>query len=101
MLFRSRVLVPVPLPYVASVLYLLQNPLHQTELAKKIWRGGEPPTLDDKDGLYVAIAEELRNQTDDLAGAVPEGEPWEFALPTTLVWLQPDSTLPIFVPAVT
>ena len=92
----ARVLVPVPLAYVASVRYLLQNPLGETELRKKVWRGGEPPTIDDKDGLFVSIAEEMRNQTDDLAGAKPEGLPWEFTLPTTLVWLQPDDKLPTF-----
>jgi hypothetical protein len=27
---------------------------------------------------------------------VPEGEPWEFTLPTTLVWLQPTDALPTF-----
>lgn len=92
----ARVLVPVPLAYADSVRYLLQNLDKETELRKKVWRGGEPPTIDDKDGLYVSIAEELRNQTDDLAGATPEGQPWEFTLPTTLVWLQPDDTLPVF-----
>jgi hypothetical protein len=93
----ARVLVPVPLAYITSVQFLLQNPLHETELRKKVWGGGDRPTLDDKDGLYISIAEELRNQTDDLAGATPEGEPWEFMLPTTLVWLQPDDKLPTFV----
>ncbi len=92
----ARVLVPVPLAYADSVRYLLQNLGKETELRKKVWRGGEPPTIDDDDGLYVSIAEELRNQTDDLAGATPEGQPWEFTLPTTLVWLQPDATLPTF-----
>jgi hypothetical protein len=90
----ARVLVPVPLAYVDSVRFLLQNPLKETELRKKVWRGGDAPLL--KDPLYESIAEELRNQTDDLAGATPEGDPWEFTLPTTLVWLQPDGTLPTF-----
>ena len=87
-----RVVVPVPIPYVDSVLYLLQSP--STDLASKVWQGGDPPTLDSP--LYVSLAQEFRNQTDDLAGAVPEGAPWEFTLPTTLVWLQPDGTLPTF-----
>jgi len=90
----ARVLVPVPLAYVDSVRYLLQNPLGETELRKKVWKGGESPTLDSD--LYRSIAEELRNQTDDLAGATPEGPSWEFTLPTTLVWLQPDDKLPSF-----
>jgi hypothetical protein len=75
------------------VLYLLQSPA--TDLASRVWRGGDPPTLDSD--LYVSLAQEFRNQTDDLAGATPEGDPWEFTLPTSLIWLQPDSTLPTFV----
>lgn len=90
----ARVLVPVPLAYVKDVQFLLQNPLKKTKLADKVWGGGDLPTLDDP--LYISIADEFRNQTDDLAGATPEGDPWEFTLPTTLVWLQPDGTLPVF-----
>jgi hypothetical protein len=88
-----RVVVPVPVAYVDAVLYLLQSPA--TDLASKVWRGGDPPTLDSD--LYVSLAQEFRNRTDDLAGATPEGDPWEFTLPTSLIWLQPDSTLPTFV----
>jgi hypothetical protein len=87
-----RVVVPVPLAYSQAVIYMLQSAA--TELSQKVWLGGEPPTLESP--LYESIAEELRRQTDDLFGATPEGEPWEFKLPTTLVWLQPDSTLPVF-----
>ena len=92
----ARVVVPVPLAYVDSVKYLLQNPHHKKKLRDKVWKGGERPTIEDKEGLYISITEELRNQTDDLNGAKPEGDPWEFTLPTTLVWLQPDATLPTF-----
>ena len=63
-------------------------------VADKIWQGGGVPTIDDP--LYKSIADELRAQTDDLAGATAEGDPWEFTVPTTLVWLQPDGTLPTF-----
>jgi hypothetical protein len=87
-----RVVVPVPLAYSQAVVYMLQSAA--TELAQKVWLGGEPPTLESP--LYESIAEELQRQTDDLFGATPEGEPWEFKLPTSLVWLQPDSTLPVF-----
>jgi len=90
----ARVLVPVPMSYIKAVQFLLQNPLKETELRKKVWRGGDTPIIGSP--LYESIAEELRDQTDDLAGAVPEGDPWEFTLPTTLVWLQPNDTLPTF-----
>jgi hypothetical protein len=36
------------------------------------------------------------NSYDDLAKATPEGEPWDVVLPTTLVYLQDDATLPVF-----
>jgi hypothetical protein len=90
----ARVLVPVPMAYINDVQFLLQNPLKETELRNKVWRGGETPLIGSP--LYESIAEEFRNQTDDLAGATPEGQPWEFTLPTTLVWLQADATLPEF-----
>jgi hypothetical protein len=97
----ARVVVPVPLAYYESVIYLLQRHKRALSLSEKVWRGGERPLLDDKDGLYISIAEELRNQTDDLSGAKPDPnvEPWYFTLPTTLVWLQPDATLPVFPPS--
>ena len=88
----ARVVVPVPIAYVTAVQFLLQSTT--TDLRKKVWGGGSRPTLDDP--LYVSVTEEMRTQTDDLAGATPEGTPWEFTLPTTLVWLQPDATLPKF-----
>ncbi|HEX6456721.1 MAG TPA: hypothetical protein VF009_09420 [Solirubrobacterales bacterium] len=87
-----RVVVPVPPAYAEAVAYMLQSPA--ADLAQKVWLGGEPPTIESP--LYESLAEEIRNQTDDLEGAKPEGEPWEFTLPTTLVWLQPDATLPVF-----
>ena len=59
-----------------------------------VWNGGDTPRL--KDPMFKSIAEELRNQTDDLAGAIPEGDPWEVVLPTTLVNLQQDGELPVF-----
>lgn len=61
------------------------------EIAKP---GGEAPTIDDP--LYRSIADELRAQTDDLAAAMPEDTPWEFTVPTTLVWLQEGPELPVF-----
>lgn len=87
-----RVMVPVPVNYIPAVEYLLQST--KPELGQRIWLGGPRPTLDSD--LYISIADETRDQTDDLAGATPEGTPWEFTVPTTLVWLQKDGTLPVF-----
>jgi hypothetical protein len=54
------------------------------------WEGGPAPVIGDP--LYVPLYEELREQQDDLANAVPEGEAWTFTLPTSLVYLQNSST---------
>jgi hypothetical protein len=83
----ARVVVPVHPAYNDTVMYFLE---HNGE----IWQGGDPPRLDDP--LFISLADELRDQTDDLQNATPEGDPWEVVLPTTLVYLQQDSTLPTY-----
>src|SRR5437764_10410040 len=90
----ARVVLPVSRAYDDAMSYFLQPRNPSIPVAQRIWQGGEPPTISDP--LFVAIADELRAQTDDLAGAVPEGDPWEYSVPTTLVWLQSDGTLPVF-----
>ncbi|RWD30150.1 hypothetical protein [Mesorhizobium sp.] len=90
----ARVLIPVRPSYRDDVQYFLQSTA--PDYADRIWRGGGLPTLDTEDERYVSIADELRNRTDDLADATPEDEPWEFTIPTTLVWLQEDSKLPSY-----
>lgn len=82
----ARVLIPVHPSYNDTVMYFLEH--------GAIWSGGEPPRLND--ALFISLADELRNLTDDLGKATPEGEPWEVVLPTTLVYLQKDSDLPTF-----
>lgn len=89
----SRVVMPVRPGYNEVVTYFMQT--------GQIWgKDGNPPLIKKEDGslndLFISIAEELKNQTDDLGNAVPEGKPWEVVLPTTLVYLQQDSVLPIF-----
>ncbi|MDX2214937.1 MAG: hypothetical protein SFY66_16740 [Oculatellaceae cyanobacterium bins.114] len=88
----ARVIVPVSPAYNDSILYFLES--QEKDINKKIWQGGEPPRLNDP--LFISIAEEFKNKTDDLSGATPEGESWEFTVPTTLVWLQKDDALPSF-----
>lgn len=81
----ARVLVPVRRHYELSLLYYL----HTAE----IWTGGEMPTINNR--LYVSIVDEMMAAADaDLANAIPVGEPWEVKLPTELVMLQEDATLP-------
>ncbi|MBK6904807.1 MAG: hypothetical protein IPH04_18875 [Saprospirales bacterium] len=61
---------------------------------REIWNGGNAPVIGDP--LYISIHEEIRNQTDEYYGAKPEGEPWEYVLPTSLIYLQEDGNLPKF-----
>ncbi|MGB3228821.1 MAG: hypothetical protein WBB02_12690 [Saprospiraceae bacterium] len=82
----ARVLVPVRDSHRDAVLQFLYN--------RQPWNGGSAPVIGDD--LYLPIYEELRNQTDEYYKAVPEGEPWEYVLPTSLIYLQEDANLPVF-----
>jgi hypothetical protein len=82
----TRVLVPVRPAYEMAVLHYLYT--------REPWNGGEAPGIYDQ--FYVPIHQELREQQDDLNNAEPVGEPWEYVLPTTLVYLQKDSELPVY-----
>jgi len=83
----ARVVIPVHPGYNDAVMYFLEN-------NGAIWSGGDAPRLNDP--LFISLADELRNLTDDLGNAKPDGDPWEVVLPTTLVYLQQDAVLPTF-----
>lgn len=79
--------------------------LHYLETGN-IWTGGELPEVTRDD--FIAFLDEIearRPQPPDpnqpLGGMpseeIPRGEPWEIRLPTTLVALRPDGTLPRWV----
>lgn len=93
----ARVVVPVNPAYTETVLHYLYT--------NEIWNGGEPPTLNDP--LFVSIVDEIKNDNDaDLNGAPICSmdslqypcivEEFDIKLPTTLVWLQPNDSLPHF-----
>jgi hypothetical protein len=83
----ARVLVPVRPGYEEALTYYLET--------GDVWNGGEAPVIDDE--LYVSIVDEMAAALDvSLDAAVPYGDPWEYTLPTSLVMLQADSTLPTF-----
>lgn len=86
----ARVIVPVPLAYRQAVLHYLET--SRPDRPGVIWNGGDAPVLDDP--LYKSIVNELRSQQDPYKDAIPEGEPWDVIIPTTLVYLQEDSELP-------
>lgn len=80
----ARVVIAVTPGFYSAVMHFLAT--------REPWEGGSLPVIGDP--LFVPIYEEIRNKQDDLAKATPEGEPWEFELPTSLVYLQ-DSSSPI------
>jgi hypothetical protein len=82
----ARVLIAVRPNYNDAVLHYLAT--------RTPWNGGPAPGLDSP--LYVPIHQELREQQDDLNGAVPYGDAWNVIVPTRLVYLQQDATLPTF-----
>lgn len=77
-----RVLVAVTPAYNDAVMHFLET--------REPWEGGQLPVIGDP--LFIPIHEEIRKQQDDLNGAVAEGDPWEFELPTSLVYLQGSTT---------
>ena len=83
----ARVVIPVHPAYEDAVLYYIQT-------GGQIWNGGSSPVLNDP--LYVSIVDELKSQQDSFGDAVPEGDPWDVIVPTSLVYLQADSILPDF-----
>lgn len=79
-----RVLIAVTPHYNDAVMHFLAT--------REPWEGGPLPVIGDS--LFIPIYEEIRKQQDDLQNAVREGEPWDFELPTSLIYLQ-DSSSPI------
>jgi hypothetical protein len=85
----ARVMVAVTPAYDDAVLHFLAT--------REPWQGGPAPVIGDP--LYLPIYEELRRAQDDLQDATAEGDPWDFALPTSLVYLQNKATpLPPLTP---
>lgn len=74
----SKVLLAVKPGYENAVLHFLAT--------REPWEGGPAPVIGDP--LYVPLYEEVRNQQDKLSGSKPVGEPWEFTLPTSLIYLE-------------
>lgn len=56
-----------------------------------VWGGGDAPLADDP--LFLAVADELKNQTDSPDNEKLE-DSWEVVVPTTQVYLQQGSELP-------
>jgi hypothetical protein len=82
----ARVVVPVRLQLEGDVRYFL--------MTGQIWGGGAMPGITDDD--YLPITEEIKARDDAPGAEVPQGDSWEVKLPTTLIQLRSDDTLPIW-----
>jgi hypothetical protein len=80
----ARAVAPVRPGFESAVLHFLDT--------GNIWEGGDLPEIGNP--LYVDILEEIKERLQAPGDEIPVGEPWEIRLPTTLVRLRPDSTLP-------
>ena len=60
----------------------------------QIWGGGAMPGITDTD--YLPITEEIKARDDAPGTETPQGDPWEVSLPTTLIRLRDDDTLPVW-----
>ncbi len=80
----ARVVVPVRPGFEHAIVHLLET--------GQLWNGGDLPQIGSP--LYVDILEEIRARQRAPGTEVPVGEPWEIRLPTTLVRLRPDGSLP-------
>ena len=84
----ARVVVPVRPGFEEAVSYYLTTGC--------IWRGSDelPPIEDD---LYLSIVDEIKERTGGSKNEFPVGDPWETRVPTALVLLKPDASLPRWV----
>jgi hypothetical protein len=80
----ARVVVPVRLGFEKAMVHFLDT--------GQVWEGGDLPEIGDP--LYVDILEEIKERLKAPGDEIPVFEPWEVRLPTTLVRLRPDSSLP-------
>ncbi|ATL69329.1 hypothetical protein [Nocardia terpenica] len=80
----ARVVIPVRPQLEGDLRYFL--------MTGQIWGGGAMPEI--TDGDYLPITREIQDRDDAPGTETPQGPPWEVVLPTTLVQLRGDDTLP-------
>jgi hypothetical protein len=61
----------------------------------EIWEGADPPLLSSP--LYLDIVQEIKERDDAPGIEVPQGPHWDVRLPTTLVRLREDGSLPVWI----
>jgi hypothetical protein len=82
----ARVVVPVRPQLEADVSYFL--------MTSQIWGGGGLPEITNTD--YLPITEEIKERDNAPGDEKPQGDPWEVFLPTALIKLRDDDSLPIW-----
>jgi hypothetical protein len=80
----ARCVVPVRPGFEAAIAYFMHT--------GQIWNGGDVPVISDP--LYVPIIEEIKERDQAPGDEIPQGDPWDVRLPTTLVILRKEDTLP-------
>jgi hypothetical protein len=83
----ARVIVPARPRFEAAIEHFMKT--------GDVWQGGELPEIDDD--LYLPIIEEMKEHLGAPGDEEPRGKPWLVTVPTTLVRLRPDGTLPQWV----
>lgn len=82
----ARVVIPVRPQLEGDLRYFL--------MTGQIWSGGAMPEITDTD--YLPITEEIKARDDAPGEEVPQGASWEVTLPTTLVRLRDDDSMPMW-----
>jgi hypothetical protein len=80
----ARVVIPCARSWEGDLPYFL--------MTSQIWGSGAMPEITDTD--YPPITEEIRDRDETPGTEVPQGDPWAVLLPTTLIRLRADDTLP-------
>jgi hypothetical protein len=80
----ARVVAPVRPGFESAVVHFLDT--------GEIWQGADPPLLTSP--LYVSIIQEIKERDQAPGTEVAQGDPWDVRVPTTLVRLRPDGSLP-------
>ncbi len=80
----ARVVLPVRPGFETAVAHFLDT--------GEIWEGADPPLLTSP--LYVSIIQEIKERDLAPGDEIAQGDPWDVRLPTTLVRLRPDGSLP-------
>ena len=83
----ARVLLPVREGFEAAVEHFMRT--------GEVWQGGPPPEITDPD--YLPIVREIQDRTGAPGNETPRGEPWMVRVPTRLIKLRPDGSLPRWV----